>query len=186
MDQSTASPEAPSSKIDRATQFVLWLVERTKNDKGMAARLRRADNPATEYQSWEVLASFGIDLTKDYQRIPYATIAAAMARAKIQQNGSLSLGQALAQAFGGNDSDPAKARMRRLLACRSTAELCRVIRPLLTLIDSKVDQSINYADLLNQLLRFGRSDEVAQNVKSRWAMDFYHKPQDASIETEAS
>lgn len=178
MEKSASPPNTSAKKADRAEQFVTWLLEKINKDKGVAARLRRADNPATEYQSWDLLAAFGVDLTNEYQRLPYAVLSAAIARAKAERNGSLSLGQALAIAYGGNDSDPAQARMRRLLACRSVSELCRVLRPLLTLIDSKQSQPLDYVRLLNQLTRFGKSDDMAQRVKSEWAMEFYRKSEE--------
>lgn len=178
MENSAAPPSTSAKKTDRAEQFVIWLLAKINNDKGTAARLRRADNPATEYQSWELLAAFGVDLTNEHQRLPYAMLSAAMARSKAERNGSLPLGQALAIAYGGNDSDPAQARMRRLLACRGMPELCRVLRPLLTLIDSKQSQPLNYVRLLNQLTRFGKSDDMAQRVKSEWAMEFYRKQEE--------
>ncbi|MFB8830506.1 type I-E CRISPR-associated protein Cse2/CasB [Azotobacter sp. CWF10] len=60
--------------------------------------------------------------------------------------------------------------MRRLLACDDIAELCRLLRPLLSLIDSRVAQPLDYPRLLQQLLRFSHD---AQPVKARWAQDFY-------------
>ena len=68
-------------------RFVQNCTFRCSQDKGLAARLRRADNPATEYQSWEFLVGFGVDLEKDYQRLPFATVAAAIAKSKAAENG---------------------------------------------------------------------------------------------------
>ena len=65
----------------REERFISSIIQRSQTDKGLAARLRRADNPATEYQSWEVLASFGINLEHDNQRLPFVTVAAAIAKA---------------------------------------------------------------------------------------------------------
>src|SRR5690554_7339252 len=105
-------------KITKEQQFVKYIIDRCNKDKGFAARLRRADNPATEYQSWEILGAW-VDLGDKYQRLPYATIAAAVGRAKIDTNGKLTLGRALAHAYAEKGatqySDQAKARLRRLL-----------------------------------------------------------------------
>lgn len=166
MDASTPTPQP-----NRAERFVSRLIELCQQDKGLAARLRRADNPATEYQSWELLAAFGVDLDQEEQRLPFATVACAIARAKAEHNGSLSLGRAIAACYeDGRDSEQAKARLRRLLACDDIAELCRLLRPLLSLIDSRAGEPLDYLRLLQQLLRFSHDP---QQVKARWAQDFY-------------
>ena len=136
-----------------------------------SARLRRADNPATEYQSWEILGPW-VDLENPYERLPYATLAAAIARGKVERNGSLTLGKAIAACYpesGAKDkpSDQAKARLRRLLACHDVAEACRILRSNLTLIDSKLGQPIDFSALLRQLRFFGEQSKI------RWAKDFY-------------
>jgi len=152
-------------------RFVQAVLERCKNDKGLAARLRRADNPSTEYQSWELLGALGVDLEKDYQRLPFVTVAAAMAKSKAEQNGSLTLGRAIAACYeDGRDSAQAKARLRRLLACDELAEVCRILRPILTLINSKVGQPLDFVRLLKQLRNFYFN---GQRVKAQWAQEFY-------------
>lgn len=157
--------------IGREARFVHGVIEHCLKDKGLAARLRRANNPATEYQSWELLARYGIDLEQDNERLPFATVAAAIAKAKIQSNGSLSLGRALANCYpDGNQNDQAKTRLRRLLACDEVAELCRLLRPVLTLIDSRVSQPLDYIRLLGQLRRFAFA---GSQVKAQWAQGFY-------------
>jgi CRISPR system Cascade subunit CasB len=156
--------------------FVDYIISRCQSDKGARAALKRADNPATEYQSWEILAGFHIDLEYENQRLPYATVAAAIARADIQQNGAMGVGHAIARCYEeGNDSDQAKARLRRLLACDSVPEACRILRPLLALIESRSGMVLDYAGLLRDLLRFGHDDSQLR-IKARWAQDFYGKP----------
>jgi CRISPR system Cascade subunit CasB len=184
----TAEKEAPAN-AGREASFVAWLIARCQEDKGLAARLRRADNPATEYQSWEALAAWGVDLEREGQRLPFATVAAAIARAKPAANGRLTLGRAIADCYkdgkkDGNQSDQAKTRLRRLLACDELAELCRVLRPVLTLIESRVAQPLDYARLLKQLVDFGRAsaggnDTWLQRIKAQWAQDFYGQKAEA-------
>ena len=156
---------------DWNARFVHGVIERCQQDKGMAARLRRADNPATEYQSWEMLAAFGIDLEREYQRLPFVTVAAAIAKAKSEQSGKLTLGQAIAACYeDGRESNQAKARLRRLLACDDLAEVCRILRALFSLIDSKVAAPLDFVRILEQLRRF---PFARGKVKAQWAQEFY-------------
>ncbi|MDQ6191253.1 hypothetical protein M3O75_12655 [Klebsiella pneumoniae] len=55
MDQVPADVTAESAGNESpAKRFVGYVIERIAKDNGFAARLKRADNPATEYQSWEI------------------------------------------------------------------------------------------------------------------------------------
>jgi CRISPR system Cascade subunit CasB len=57
---------------------------------------------------------------------------------KVEQNGTVKIGQAIARCYEeGNQSDQAKAKLRRLLACDTTEEVCRILRSLFSLISSK-------------------------------------------------
>jgi CRISPR system Cascade subunit CasB len=162
---------AVTSRPDRAARFVGHIVTRCQEDKGFAARLRRADNPATEYQSWDILATFGIPLEPDHQRLAYQTVGASIARAKITTPGRLTLGRAIAACYAdGRESDQARARLRRLLSCDDVGEVCRILRTQLMLIDSRAPEALDYARLLKQLLYFGRD---AQRIKAQWAQEFY-------------
>ena len=179
--------QQPTAQSGREAGFVARVIQLCGEDKGLAARLRRADNPATEYQSWEFLAGYGINLEYAAERLPFATVSAYIAKAKLEANGSQSLGRAIAACFDdGNQSDQAKARLRRLLACDELGELCRILRPLLTLIDSR-GQKLDCARLLKQLRQFGRAahkgDDVwLQNIKAQWAQEFYGHKVEAETE----
>lgn len=165
----------------RSTAFVDYLFQRCQQDKGFAARLRRGDNPATEYQCWDTLAAFGVNLEYTQQRLPFALVSAAIARSAQTSNGRLTFGEAIAHAFkdGGNQSDQAKARLRRLLACSDIDEVCRILRPILSLIQSRVSQPLNYAALLDDLRWFYAG---SIQIKARWAQQFYGKPATESQE----
>lgn len=172
--QVDTQPATAGANTSWEQRFVETIIVRCNNDKGLAARLRRADNPATEYQSWEVLGALGVDLEKDYQRLPFAAVAAAIAKFKADRNGRLTLGRAIAACYEDrNQSAQAKARLRRLLACDELAEACRILRPILTLIDSKVGQPIDFVRLLRQLRNFHFD---GQRVKTQWAQEFYGQP----------
>ena len=170
--EQTPKADAPRSK---SLALVDYIINRCQADNGLRAGLKRADNPATEHQSWEVLAGFHINLEDEKQRLPYATIGAAIARAKAERNGNAKIGQAIARCYeDGNVSDQAKAKLRRLLACDSVAEACRILRPLLSLIEAKGNSALDYARLLDDLLWFGH-DESQTRIKARWAQGFYGK-----------
>ncbi len=165
-------------------RFVKVVIQGCAEDKGLAAHLRRADNPATEYQSWELLASLHIDLENDYQRLPFVTIAAAIAKSKADHNGGLTLGRAIAACYeDGRESSQAKARLRRLLACNDLPELCRILRSLFSLIDSKARQPLNFVRLLKQLRRFSFEDARIR-VKAQWAQEFYGQQVEGQAEEE--
>lgn len=163
-------------RAERNKKFISYLFEQCQKDKGFAARLRRASNPATEYQSWEILGRFGIDLENGYERRVFALVAAALANSRAEQNGVLTLGRAIALSFpDGNKSDQAATRLRRLLACDSSSEVCSVLRTLMTLVQSRVSQTLDYEQLLNDLLWF------SDRTKARWAQQFYAR---ATLEDE--
>jgi CRISPR system Cascade subunit CasB len=172
----TQSQEQTPDKAQpgREERFVNGVIQQCQQDKGLAARLRRADNPATEYQSWELLAAYGIDLEYEQQRLPFATVASVIAKTKPERNGALKLGQALAACYeDGQESSQAKTRLRRLLACDDLGELCRILRPLFSLIDSKAGQPLDYTRLLKQLRSFPFN---SQQIKAQWAQEFYGQP----------
>lgn len=165
------TPKAASSS--REERFVHAVLKGITESKGFAARLRRADNPGTEYQSWDFLAAHNVNLESEDQRLPFVTIAAALAKTKAVQNGQISLGRALADCYDkGSESDPAKSRLRRLLACTDTPEVCRILRPILTLIASNTTRPLNFVRLLRQLRHFAADPQA---IRAQWAQEFYGK-----------
>lgn len=160
-----------SKKKGIAFAFSDYVIERLKQDNAFGARLKRADNPATEYQAWEYLSAW-CDLEKPWERQPFMMVSAALARAKPLKDGHLGIGRSIAKCYpDGNNDDSAKSKLRRLLACDTIEETCRVIRPVLRLIQSR-GVSICYGDLLDQLLRFGEKQKLS------WTTDFYGKKED--------
>ena len=157
---------------DRCQSFVSFTIELIGKNKGRCAALRRADNPATEIQSWEHLAAFHIDLSKAYVRLPYATVAAAIAKSAIKVNGRFGIGLALAKCYpDGSNSDQAKMKLRRLLSCDCVEEVCRILRPIFSLINTKgFSSSLDFTGILRDLLQFHWDSQL---VKSRWAQSFY-------------
>jgi CRISPR system Cascade subunit CasB len=160
-----------NEKITRSSRFVDSLIKKCQQDKGFAANLRQCDMSGRNYLAWEFLISFGIDIENNYQAVPHLSIAAAIARAKPESNGSLSLGMALSLCYDdGAKSQPARARLRRLLACNSSEELGLILRPILLLVNSKCSRDLDYVQLLDQMLWFENSSE---RTKARWAQDFH-------------
>ena len=70
-----------SIKETRGHIFVRRVIALCEKDNGIAAALRRADNPYTENQSWAYLCACGVNIEKDWERRPAALIAAAVAKA---------------------------------------------------------------------------------------------------------
>ncbi|MCF7939146.1 MAG: type I-E CRISPR-associated protein Cse2/CasB [Spirochaetales bacterium] len=162
------------SQVKREDRFVQFVLEIIKRDKGARASLRRADHETTEYQSWEYLARW-CDLQKEGERRAFGLIAASLARGVPEKDGKLGLGQAIASAYTlqqdrtEEHNAPAKARLRRLLSCKSSEEAVLVLRSILKLLDSR-GVLVNHAALLGNLLFF---DTFADRIKTGWAQEFY-------------
>ena len=146
-----------------------------KRNTGMVARMKRADNPDTTWQAWDTLAAFGIDIERPERRLPYCLVGAAVCREDCGVDGTLGLGSALAMCFDNAEkrSTQGSLRLRRLLACSDMTELCRVLRPTLSLIASRAGGRLSYARLLNELNMFARGRR--EYVLARWAKDFWRK-----------
>jgi len=161
-------------KKSRGQEFVNFVLVRMDKDNAFGAALRRANNPATEYQSWEHLVRW-CDIDKDWELRPFATVAAAIAFAKPKTDGTMGIGKAIAACYDdGNKSDAAKSKLRRLLACNSGEEACGILRPLLRLIASR-GVRLSYGQLLNELLWFN------DGQKQEWAIDFYGRRENDSL-----
>ncbi len=161
----------PESGRTKGKAFVEYVIKRLPNDNAFGARLRRADNRATEYQSWEYLVKW-CDIERPWERLPFALVAAALAKAKPKTDGYLGLGKAISRCYDeGHNSDAAKAKLRRLLACNSIEEMVHVLRPLLSLVQSK-GVGMDYGRLLDELLWFETNTE---RQKLRWANDFFDR-----------
>ena len=163
----------------RGQRFVAAVLQRLQreNSRGFAARMRRADNPDTEHQSWGDLMALGVNIEKDAERLPYALVGAALCRQKTPGEGSLGLGEALRGCF--SEIEQGEMRLRRLLACGSISELAGVLRPVLRLVASKNDKPVCWADLLDDLLYF--QGKWRQRILLRWASGYYGRAADAAV-----
>jgi CRISPR system Cascade subunit CasB len=148
-------------------KFIDYVIQKMEKDTAFRAALKKADNPDTEYMSFEYLIPWSSGSDRNLK--VFSTVAAAMARSKVGSDGTLSISSAIAKCYEeGNQAEPAKSRFRRLLACSSSEEVCVIIRPILSFISSK-GVKISYEKLLNDLLYF------SDRVKKDWAKDFYPK-----------
>lgn len=164
-------------KTTGAQRFVATVLSRCRDDRGFAAKLRRADNPDTEDQSWGVLTGLGVDINRETDSLPHALVGAALSRLKSNADGDLDLGQALHDCF--EKGDQGEARLRRVLACDSLGEVVTVLRPILRLIGAQ-DVPLAYADLLDDLLHFPIRWE---RMRRRWASRFYARDSEPDQET---
>ena len=133
--------------------------------------MRRADNPAMQHQSWNILIDFHVNLDNSAERTAFACIGAAVIQAKATCNGNTPLTRALSLAYSSTEGQGA-SRLRRLLACSTTEECCSCLRPLFRLIAGKTNLSIDYAQLLDDLLVFPHRSE---RIKAKWATSFYQR-----------
>ena len=139
--------------------FISRILQIIKQSKGDAAALRRAFNPATQYEAWPILIPIltqeKVDLKSD-EKDAYFLVAAALAQSKVETDGNQDLGKALAVCFansgnGGESShSPGAQRLQRLLSCDSLSEACRVLRPMLHLIQSQGNAHLSYSQLLDK------------------------------------
>jgi CRISPR system Cascade subunit CasB len=161
---------------DKTTAFVDYVIKVVNENKGFGARLRKADNDATEYQVWDILSRW-VDLERRNERKSYALIGASLARIKPTKDGKLSIGEALRLIhFKENptlsiDQSSISMRFRRILACKDQEELISVLRPTFRFIESK-DLVIDYSQLLKDI-SFFNNDKYREWTRAKWAKHFY-------------
>ena len=75
--------ETKENSLSKA--FVGFVLERASaapkiKDTGFGARMKRADNPDLEYQVWNILLKFNVDIEFAARRLPFCLIGAALCR----------------------------------------------------------------------------------------------------------
>ena len=163
-------------EISREVAFVQFVFDSKKNDKGFRSRLRNAVNPLRSRQAWFDVAEF-CDLTDERKRQIYLLIGSSIALDEAENNGGLSIGRAVFDSWREKtkieDADlhsPSVQRMKKILACRNSSEVCRILRPLIRLVQSRKVGDLDYASLLKDLNNF---DFDPDRVKAKWAKDFF-------------
>ncbi|MDL2058995.1 type I-E CRISPR-associated protein Cse2/CasB [Mesosutterella sp. AGMB02718] len=175
--------EGKKSLQQQCEDTVKYLIKRI-SDKGIAADLRQADNPVTSYKAWPTLIRGGIDIRRP-DRDAYFVIAAALARGKVQEDGTQNLGEALRASFDKDSENQGEPRLRRLLSCDTVDEACQIVRPIIHLIQSREKASLSYSRLLWDLKLF-QSDAYRDRVKEIWAYSFYGEDTRKKEETKSN
>lgn len=166
---------AEKKETSRGKAFVDFVLERAnpasqRHDSGFAARMKRADNPDLEYQIWNILLKFNVDIEFASRRLPFCLVGAALCRKQAEKDGTFGLGASLRSCFS-DDEEQGSMRLRRLLACQTTEEACRILRPMLSLITAKATKPLCFSTLLDDLLYFESNGQ--ERIKMRWTRDFY-------------
>jgi CRISPR system Cascade subunit CasB len=141
-------------------------------DRGSAAELRRFWSPATRHYAYPVLGRLGVA----NPQLPDAIVAALYAVNPQHANGGPSLGKACLKLAGGSlkadGFESFERHMRRLLASGDLAEVGGQLQRILKRLD-RDSIALDYNKLAWNLRNWAKkSDEV----KTRWAMDFWQAP----------
>ncbi len=152
--------------------FIRWMLDRLGDsprvrDNGAIARLKRADSPDQAPQAWDILFRLGIS-PGDFT--PCLLVGSALCRKGDAVDGPASLGLALASCY--DDREQGDMRLRRLLSCTGSKELCSILRPRLGFINARAKQKLCHARLLHELLTFD-SPSSREHIKLRWTQDFW-------------
>lgn len=169
---------------DRSVSFVNYVIHEINDDKGkgFGAKLRKADNENTEYQSWEILSRW-VNIEWDSDRKAFALIGASMARAKPSEDGKFSVGEALRMVhlrdkdIGDIEKSPSALRLRRILACKEKDELLDILKPIIRYVESN-GIVLHYVRLLDEILWFN-NERSREKTRARWAQDFFRKKEES-------
>ncbi len=170
------SREIRTSRFD---VFVDWLESR-RDDRAIMAELRRGFSPGTEHYVWKHLAPW-CELASRKSRTIYTAVAACYAfHPECTAEGNLGTTlRRIAQSLGSPGEDTQKAfegRLRRLLACVRSVEVCRHLRQIIGLA-SQHGIPINYRQLLKDLLVW---DKDPDRIKVSWAAEYWRKQKEPS------
>jgi CRISPR type I-E-associated protein CasB/Cse2 len=152
-----------------AVSFLSYL-QRYRHDRGAMANLRGALSEARRPKAWPLLGGFAPAIGNPV----YETVAALWAITERRETEAGCLAdtcRALAGTYdaktGKFEHDSFQSRFKRLLTC-DRDEIAAHIGPVVRAAQAK-GMHINYAQLLSDLLCWGRGDEV----RVRWAKSFW-------------
>ncbi|MCG3884485.1 type I-E CRISPR-associated protein Cse2/CasB [Photobacterium leiognathi] len=164
----------PNNDKPTPSEFVEYIFDVCKTsptkDNLIIGNLRNATNPSREYLAWEVLIRFGVNIGNPQKRIPYLLVASFIAKSDQSKPDGYPIGKAIAKMHGDNEpSKVAEVRLRSILSCISTVEVCKRLKPILVLIQSKGIQ-VDYRLLLEELCQF---EKTPMRQKTAWATQFH-------------
>jgi CRISPR type I-E-associated protein CasB/Cse2 len=167
--------------IDR---FLEFLKEHT-DDRGIMADLRHGLSEKTQDRAWPHLARNGCNLENEKERKVMMLIGSGYAMLKKTAD-SGNMGDTLRRIAQGQDKgDKEKGlktfegRFRRLLSCRTAAELCDRLSGILKAAERK-DVDVNLKQLFWDLVKWDNPD---RDVKVKWA-SHYWGTKDKTADTE--
>ena len=144
-------------------------------DRGNHAALRRYWSPATRHYAYPLLARLG---ALESHRLADALTAALYATNPNHKPGGATLGKACLTLGGGDGFESMERHFRRLLAC-DAAELERLGEQLhrLFIRFAREGIALDYNRLLWDLRKWSKS---ADDIKARWACEFWQAPTQAA------
>lgn len=163
-DGKTAVPQRANCLLARLRELV------AKQDRGALAALRRGLSPATAHYAWPLLASWGVDLTKDRERTIHQAVAGCYAEhpeeASAGNLGTTVHRIATDKGDGETGLKSFDARFRRLLICGNAEELSERIPPVIRAAKAK-GVPVNYHRLFQDMWFWG------DRSKLDWAQEFW-------------
>lgn len=168
MNEKTKAPNDPF--VERLVQQI----DRSK-DRGRAAELRRFWSPTTRHYAYPVLARLGVT----HPGQPDAFTAALFAVHPQNVPGGNTVGKAaLALGERKEDHHPYDSHFRRLLASDSIEDAAQQLHRLVKRLSrSQPPIALDYNRILWDLRNWSKK---ADDVKARWAMDFWQTPSELS------
>lgn len=163
-------------EIESIKEKIEEAIERCQKDTFFKASLKKLSSNVSKMDGWWALSDLGVNLADSKEVEVTSLVFSSIARNNVDKDGVLPIGKAILFAYA-NDSDLVKgkkrgsARFRRLLSCKNEADFVNILRPLISLIDSR-SVSLDYSGLLLDLLLV-RYPERREQILSGWAKDFY-------------
>lgn len=157
-----------TSKIN--AEYLVSSIFRIKNDnKGDAANLRRANNPATQHYAWPIMVRLGFSLSNARNNAIIPLIAASIANEPTSDNGNTPFAKILGALA--KESPSLEKRFSRLVDATNAVELCGLLGSNINLVQSKSDSSrIDYIALTKELISF---DYKRDAIRAKWSEQFY-------------